>query len=839
MRNLRLALRTLLKTPAVTSVAVVSLALGIGANAAIFSLFNQILLRPLPVVEPARLVNLEAPGPKPGSDSCNQAGGCDEVFSYPMYRDLQRDQTVFTDIAAHRSVGLNLAYDGQTISGEGVQVSGSYFSTLGLTPALGRLLGPEVDEPIGGHPLVVLSHDFWRTRMNADPGVVGEAIVVNGEPMTIIGVAPAGFRGTTLGSRPHVFVPITMRGVLSSGFDAFETRRSYWVYLFARLRPDVSIEQARAGLEPLYRSILSEVEAPLQVNMSEQTVTRFLSKPIPVEDGRRGQSSIDEDAGAQLLLLFGVTVIVLLIACANIANLLLARSAVRAPEMAVRLSIGASRRHLLTQLLTESCLLALVGGVVGLLVARWTLSLIGAMLPAEDVGMLTLTLDPFVVLFTMAVSLVTGMLFGIYPALHSTRSELISTLKDQAGQPSGARSAARFRTGLVVAQFALSMTLLVSAGLFIQSLANVSQSLANVSRVDLGMRTENVVMFSLAPSLNGYETPRTRDLFDRVEAELAAQPGVTGVSAASVAVFGGSSWGNNVMVEGFEAGPDTDRNSRFNRIGTEYFRTLEVPLVAGREFVASDVVETSKVVLVNESFARKFGLGRDAVSKRMGRGGLDAELDMEIVGIVRDMKYNDVKNPEQPVFFAPYRQEASVGSMTFYARTSLSPGGLLRTIPTLVGRLDPNLPVTDLKTLPQQVRENVVLDRIISTLSAAFAVLATLLAAVGLYGVLAYTVAQRTREIGLRMALGADASRLRNMVLGQVGRMTVVGGAVGIAAALGLGRLAQSLLYEIDGTSPVVIGAAIMALGAVAFAAGFVPAHRASRINPMIALRYE
>ena len=832
MRNLRLAFRTLLKTPVVTSVAVVSLALGIGANTAIFSLFNQILLRPLPVVEPGRLVNLEAPGPKPGSDNCNQAGGCDEVFSYPMFRDLQRDQAVFTDIAAHRSFGLNVAYEGQTISGARMQVSGSYFPTLGLVPALGRLLGPEVDEPFGGHPLVVLSHDFWQSRLGADSGLVGEPIVVNGQPMTIIGVAPGGFRGTTLGSRPMIFVPITMRGVLSSGFDAFDDRRSYWVYLFARLKPDVSIEQARAGLDPLYRSILAEVEAPLQVNMSEQTMARFLAKPIPVEDGRRGQSSIDEEAGAPLLLLFGVTVIVLLIACANIANLLLARSAVRAPEMAVRLSIGASRRHLLAQLLTESCLLALVGGVVGLVAARWTLALIGAMMPPEDVGMLTLTLDPFVILFTMAVSLATGMLFGIFPALHSTRSELVSTLKDQAGQPAGARAAARFRTGLVVAQFALSMTLLVSAGLFIQSLTNVS-------RVDLGMRTENVVMFRLEPSLNGNETPQTRALFDRVEAELAAQPGVTGVSAASVAVFGGSSWGNNVMVEGFEAGPDTNRNSRFNRIGTEYFRTLEVPLLAGREFVESDVVETSKVVIVNESFASKFGLGRDAVGKRMGRGGLDAELDMEIVGLVSDMKYNDVKNPKQPLFFAPYRQEESVGFMTFYARTSLSPDGLLRTIPTLVARLDPNLPVNDLKTLPQQVRENVVLDRMIGTLSAAFAVLATLLAAVGLYGVLAYTVAQRTREIGLRMALGADASRLRNMVLGQVGRLTLVGGAVGIAAALGRGRLAQSLLYEIEGTSPVVIGAAVLALGAVALAAGFVPAHRASRINPMVALRYE
>ena len=789
------------------------------------------LLRPLPVVEPGRLVNLEAPGPKPGSDSCNQAGGCDEVFSYPMFRDLKRDQTVFTDIVAHRTLGISMAYEGQTFSGDGMQVSGSYFSTLGLIPALGRLLGPEVDEPIGGHPLVVLSHDFWQTRLDSDPDVLDDAIVVNGRPMTIVGVAPAGFRGTTLGSQPMIFVPISMRSTLVAGFDAFENRRSYWVYLFARLKPNVSIAQARAGLEPLYWSILSEVEAPLQTNMSEQTMSRFLSKPIPIEDGRRGQSSMDEEANAPLMLLFAVTAIVVLIACANIANLLLARSAARAPEMAVRLSIGASRRHLLTQLLTESSLLALLGGAVGLLVARWTLGVIGTLLPPEGATTLQLTLDPAAMAFTMALSLLTGLLFGIFPALHSTRSDLIVTLKDQAGQPAGARAAARFRTGLVVAQFALSMTLLVAAGLFIESLRNVTS-------VDLGMRTENVVMFRLAPVLNGYETQQTLTLLDRVEASLAAQPGVTGVSAASVAVFAGNSWGNNVMVEGFDAGPDTNRNSRFNRIGTEYFRTLEIPLLAGREFVESDVMETSKVAIVNESFVRKFGLGRDPVGKRMGRGGLNAELDMSIVGLVQDMTYNDVKNPKQPLFFVPYRQEEGVGSMTFYARTTL-PDGLLRTIPTLVAQLDADLPVNDLKTLPQQVRENLFLDRMISILSAGFAVLATLLAAVDLYGVLAYTVSQRTRELGLRMALGADAARLRNMVLGQVGRMMLVGSTVGIVAAVGLGRVSQSLLYEIEGTDPVVIVSALLALGAVAFTAGFLPAHRASRIDPMTALRHE
>ena len=833
MANLRLALRMLLKTPVVTTVAVASLALGIGANAAIFSLLSQVLLRPLPVVAPDRLVNLEAPGPKPGSDTCNQAGGCDEVFSYPMYRDLQSDQKVFTDIAAHRPFGIAVRHDGQTISGQGVQVSGSYFSLLGLSPALGRLLGPEIDQPVGGHPVVVLSHDFWQSRLNGKPDVVGDLMLVNGLPMTVVGVAPAGFRGTTLGVRPLVFVPITMLSSLSAAeVEIFENRSYYWVYLFARLNPDVSIAQARAALEPTYQNILVGVEASLQTEMSQQTMARFISKPLPIEDGRRGQSSMDEATGAPLLLLFGVTAMVVLIACANIANLLLARAAVREPEMAVRLSIGAARRHLLVQLLTESCLLALLGGVAGLVFARWTLGFIGTLLPPETRDTIQLTVDPSMMLFALCLALATGLFFGIVPALHSTRAELISTLKGQAGQPAGARTAARFRTGLVVAQVALSLTLLVGAGLFIESLYNVSQ-------VELGIETENVVTFRLSPARNGYNDEQSRQLYRRVEEVMAVQPGVTSVTAASVAVLGGDSWGTNVMVQGFDAGPDTDRNSRWNRIGTDFFRTLGVQLLAGRTFLESDEFESSKVVIVNQTFARRFGLDDDAVGRRMGRGGLDADLDLEIVGLVRDTTYNDVKNGEPPLFYIPYRQEENVGSLTFYIRSSIPTDALLPTIPTLVTQLDSNVPVNDLKTIPQQVREDISTDRLLSLLSAAFAVLATLLAAVGLYGVLAYTVAQRTREIGLRMALGADATRIRNMVLGHVGRITLVGGGIGLVAAFGLGRLAQSMLYEIDGVRPGVLVVASLGLGVVALLAGFIPAHRASRLNPIVALKYK
>jgi len=832
MLNLRFALRTLFKTPFVTSVAVISLALGIGANAAIFSLFNEILLRPLPVTQPDRLVNLTAPGPKPGSQSCNQAGDCDVVFSYPMFRDLEREQQVFTGIAAHRTFAANLAARGQTLSGAGMLVSGSYFPVLGLQPALGRLLGPEDDRAVGGSHVAVLSYAWWQTRFGGDPHVINEPLVINGQPMTVVGVAPRGFTGTTLGVQPEVYVPVTMRGLMEPEFPSagFTNRRSYWLYLFARLKPGVSIAQARAAINVPYHAIVNTVEAPLQTGMSDQTMARFRAKTIGVEAGARGQSSMMHTARAPLTLLFGVTIFVLLIACANIANLLLARSAARAGEMAVRLSIGAGRLQLIGQLLVESCLLALFGGAAGLLVAHWTLNLMATLLPSEVAGTINFSLDPSVLWFAAALTIGTGLLFGLFPALHSTRPDLVSTLKGQAGQPAGARAAARFRTSLATAQIALSMALLVTAGLF-------TRSLLNVSRVDLGLKVDHVVTFGIAPELNGYTPQRSQALFASLEDRLQALPGVTSVSDALVPLLAGDNWGSDVSVEGYQAGPDTDMNSRYNEIGVGYFHTLGIPILAGRDFTRADAEGSQKVAIVNEAFAKKFNLGRDAVGKHIG--SRNKTPDTLIVGLVANAKYSDVKDKVPPVFFHPYRQDEHVGAMFFFVRTSLDPQAFLPNIRKVVAGLDPNLPVEELRTMPQQIRENVFLDRFISVLSAAFALLATLLAAVGLYGVLAYTVSQRTKEIGLRMALGADAARVRRMVLRQVGTMTLIGGVIGLLAAVGLGRLAQSLLYQLQGTDPVVLVGSAVALTLVAFCAGLIPALRASQIDPMRALRYE
>ena len=833
MLNIKFALRTLFKTPFVTTIAVLSPAFGIGANTAIFSLFNQMLLKPLPVSSPHDLVNLVAPDPKPGSQSCNQAGDCDAVLSYPMYRDLEKATDVFAGLAAHRAFGANLSYQGQTQNGDGMFVSGSYFPTLGIAPALGRLLGPGDDETVGGLPVAVLAYDYWQTRFGARPDVLNATLIVNGQSLTIVGVAPPRFTGTTLGSQPRVFVPITMRGLLDNNFDGFDNRLNYWAYAFGRLAPGMTIDTARTALQPKYRAIINEVEAPLQRGMSEATMERFRNKPLVLEPGQRGQSSVHEEASTPLQILFGVTAIVLLIACANIANLLLARSAARAGEMAVRLSIGASRAKLIGQLLLESCLLAVIGGAGGLVVAMWTMRIIGALLPAEASATLSFSLEWPVMAFAAALSLATGVLFGLFPAIHSTRPDLATTLKGTAGQPSGGRSATYFRGGLVVGQMALSMALLAAAGLFIKSLYNVSQ-------VDLGLKLDDVVTFSISPELNGYTAERSKVLFEQLEQSLASQPGVTGVTASMVPILAGKNWVTDVRVQGFESGPDINSNSRFNAVGPAYFSTLGIPVLSGREFMESDRLGGRKVVIVNEAFAEKFKLGREAVGKLMARsGGTSGEYDIEIIGLVQNAKYSEVKAVVPPLFFTPYKQDERIGHISFYVRTDASPDAFLGTIPGIVAALDGNLPVEELRTMPQQVRENVFLDRMISTLSAAFAALATILAAIGLYGVLAYTVTQRTREFGLRMALGADGANVRRLVLRQVGAMAAIGGTLGLGMAIWIGREAESQLFEVKSSDPIVFAAAFVLLGVVALAAGIIPAQRASKVNPMRALRWE
>jgi predicted permease len=836
MPNFRLAFRSLVKTPLVTTVAVCSLALGIGANTAIFSLFDKILLRPLPVSAPDDLVNLAAPGPKPGSSNCGSAGTCDTLFSYPMFRDLERRQTVFTGIAAHAEFDANFAYDGEATTGAGLLVSGSYFPVLGLRPALGRLLAPSDDAVLGEPHAVVLAHDFWQARFASHPDVIGRTLLVNGVGLTIVGVAPAAFHGTTKGTMPQVFAPVTLRGLLQPLNDAgFDDRRAYWLYLFARRRPGVSIDRARTAINQPYQDIITGVEASLQTGMSDETLARFKTKRIVVTPGVRGQSRLDAYAPAPLTFLLALTAIVLLIACANIANLLLARSVARRGEMAIRLSIGASRRHLVIQLLTESCLIGVIGAALGLGVAYGTLAALRSLLPMALATPLDVRIDPTMLGFAAVLAVGTGLLFGLFPAIHGTRPDLVPALKNQAGQPSGGRAAGRFRASLVTVQITLSMLLLVGAGLF-------TKSLVKVSRVDLGIDVEHLVTFGIAPSMNGYPASRSRAVFDQVEEGIRALPGVTSASAVAVPLVAGNDWGTSVVVRGFDAGPDTDIGSEYNLVDTDFFRTTGMPMMAGRDFTRADVVGAPKVAIVNEAFVRKFKLGQAAVGAHLRQGTLESHdpFDMEIVGVVRDAAYSDIKDVVPPVLYTPYRQDPRAGAAgTFYVRTSTDPDTLVHAIPEVVHRIDPNLPVDALRTMPQQVSEDIAVDRMLTTLAGTFAALATILAGIGLYGVLAYTVSQRTREFGLRMALGATPPSIARLVLGQVARMTIVGAAAGTAAALLAGRSVGSLLFHMEGRDATVTAGALALLVLVAAIAGWIPAVRASRTDPMHALRQE
>ncbi len=829
--DLRYALRGLLARPLFALVAIGSLALGIGVNTAIFSLFQQVVLQPLPVHAPERLVNLGAPGIKTGSTSNNNAGLRDDIFSYPMFRDLQAAELPFDGIAAHRYLQVNAAFGQQTRAGIGMLVSGNYFALLGLSPALGRLIGEHDDAAPGAGRVAVLGHRYWRNELGGRADVLGQSIVVNGVPLEIIGVAPAGFDGTTFGTRAELFIPITQRWTVDPNQPPdHDNRQSYWVYLFGRLAGGVAIERAEAAINQRYAAIINEVELPLHGQLDAARLAEFRAKRVVLSPGAQGQSSTLRDARQPLGLLLAVAGLVLLIACLNLANLQLVRGAGRAAEMAVRASIGASRGRLLRQLLLEASLLAALGAVASVPVASLALRLLLALLPPE-VGAtgLQATLDPSALGFTLFAAALSAVLFGLFPALQLARIAPIAVLRADSGIGGGARGN-RFRHGLAVAQIALSMASLALAGL-------LTQSLANLRAVDLGMQVDSIATFAVSPVRSGYTPERAAVLFDRIEEELAGVPGVTSVATSMVPILSNSEWGSNVTVEGYDSVSSDATHTYFNRIGDGFFGALGIPLIAGRDFQRSDMPGSAPVAIVNRRFADTFGLGNEAIGKRIRLGS--GEPDTEIVGVVADAKYSTLKADTYEVLYLPRRQSSTLGTMNFYVRSALAPEHLLPQLSAVVARLDPQLPVVDLRTLPQQIEQTIVMERFAGTLSAGFALLATLLAALGLYGILSYTLSQRMREIGLRLALGAEPARLARMVFGQVGRMTAIGGVFGIGAALLLGRAAESLLFGLDGHDPAVLAAAAVLLSLIALLSAVPPARRAARTDPMTALRHE
>ena len=829
LADLRLAVRGLRRSPLFALVAILSLALGIGANTAIFTLIDQMLLRKLPVAEPERLVMLYQQGSHNGSNMGSR------MHSYPLYQDLQQKAEPLQEVLCRRLVPASVSVDNQTERVDAEMVSGNFFTMLGVKPALGRVFSSEEDDRIyRGHPVVVLGYDYWVNRFARDPGVVGKTIRVNNYPMTIVGVSARGFAGLDPAQAPQIRVPILMKPVMVPDWEwvHFDDRRTRWVQVFGRLKPGYTLASAAAPLQGLFMQVRNyEMTLPAAKDWSQYSRDRFMQGKLLVEAAAMGYSGLRNDFSTALMVLMCMVGLVLLIACANVANLLIARAFARQREIAVRLSLGASRGRLVQQLLVESLALSFAGAVMGVFLSVvLTRSLLSLVPSGSSPILISARPDLRILAFTLILTSLTGVIFGLVPALRASRVDLWETLKVTVGSITGGSGSLFLRKGLVTAQVALSFLLLFGAGLFVRSLQNLQKT-------DTGVALDNLVAFQLSPALSDYDTPRAMALYQQLQERLRSSPGVKSAAFAAVPILSGDEWDSSTSVEGHRPADGEDMQAFMNALSPGYFETMQIPILEGRDFKIGDAKDNSKVAIVNRRFAEHFFKGGSAVGKHLGRGvGPKTTMDVEIIGVVADSLYEGPREGVRRQVFVP---NWGKNSAVFYVRTrnaSASAYGLIR---NEVKQLDSAMPVYGLKTLESQLDETLLTDRLIALLSAGFGVLATLLASIGLYGVMAFAVARRRKELGIRLALGAQPWFVIWLVMREVLLLLSIGLGVGLPAALALGRYVSSQLYGIEGHDPGVAITTIVLLAVVSAAAGLIPAHRASRIDPILALRHE
>jgi predicted permease len=824
-QDLRYGARMLWKNPGLTSIAVATLSLGIGANTAIFSFMDKLLLESLPVERPRELVMLRPDGIRNGWVAGRM------TWSYPAYAGMRERQQVFTGVLAERTASVNFTIDGATQRATESIVSGNYFEVLGVRALLGRVLSAEDDRIQGGHPVAILSHGFWVERLGSRPDIVGQTIRLNGHPFTVVGVSEKGFNGLEVGGSVDAFVPVTMlRQVVTYG-DALDSRSSYIFQIYGRLKPGIGREEATAQMQPVYLAELEKDVAAMGARGPSDD--RWREGRLSLEDGHRGTSGLRGDLEIPLTALMAMTGVVLLIACANIAGLLMARAAYRTREISIRMAIGASRGRLVRQLFTESAMLAALGGLASLFVASWTINMLVAEMgeSAERFRLVTNFLDARVLGFAFAASAATGILFGLLPALTASRESVSSGLKTRVA--ADRRGQVRLRRMLVTAQIALGLVLITASGLFLRTLQNLRQT-------DTGFRTDRLIQFQLDSGAAGYDSDRSKVLFRQILEELRSVPGVSNATLALSSVLSNAQISFGLEVEGYTHSEAEDRSSVCNAVAPGYFAMLGTPLLRGRDFNEADTATSQRVTIVNETFVRKYFPDRDPLGRKIRLSwGLAQLYDYEIIGVSKDARFANLRDLPERNFFMPYTQWDYLNDIYFYVRTSGDPALLAGPIRELVKRHDSNIPVVEYRTVDEQIDRLLRPERLVASLSLAFGLLATSLAAIGLYGVTAFSVARRTHEIGIRMALGAQRAVILRMVLRDVAAMAIVGIGMGVALSLGLARYVEAQLYGVPARDIMTIGAAAIVLAVVTLAAGWLPARRASRVDPMIALRQE